>query len=181
VCPKSSQPLLDRGPFFEAPGFPGLKLWKRAFGRDFSAADYVELLKAMAEGKAFHATGLKSAQGREFEADLVLNAEGTKLEIHRPEPKKVKGAKCPKTGKLLLDCGTFFEAPGWPGVRLYKQAFGRAFTAEDYLPILEGWKNGTPIMVEGLVSTKSGKIYSAKLVLDAATKKVRLDFGSAAA
>lgn len=181
VCPKSAQPLLDRGPFFEAPGFPGLKLWKRAFGRDFSAADYVALLKAIADGKPFHATGLKSAQGREFEADLVLNAEGTKLEIHRPEPKKVKGVKCPKTGKLLTDCGNYFEAPGWPGVRLYKQAFGRAFTAEDYLPILEGWKSGTPIVVEGLVSTKSGKVYSAKLVLDEATKKVRLDFGSAAA
>jgi DNA topoisomerase-3 len=178
VCPKSRQPLLDRGPFLEAPGFPGLKLWKRAFGKDFSAADYVALLTAIAEGKPFHATGLKSGQGREFEADLVLNAEGTKLEFHRPEPKKVKGVKCPKSGKLLLDHGIYFEATGWPGVRLYKTAFGRAFTAEDYLPILEGWKTGTPIVVENLVSAKSGKIYSARLVVDS-TNKVRLDFGSA--
>lgn len=180
VCPKSQQPLSDRGPFFEAPGFPGLKLWKRAFGKDFSAMDYIALLTAIAAGKPFHATGLKSGQGREFEADLVLNAEGTKLEFHRPEPKKVKGAKCPKSGKLLLDHGIYFEAPGWPGVRLYKTAFGRAFAAEDYLPILEGWKAGAPIVVENLVSVKSGKIYSAKLVVDAANK-VRLDFGSAAA
>lgn len=181
VCPKSQQPLLDRGPFFEAPGFPGLKLWKHALGKVFSANDYVELLQAIADGKPFHATGLKSGQGREFEADLVLNAESTKLEIHRPEPKKVKGAKCPKTGKLLLDHGTFFEAAGWPGVRLYKNAFGRTFTAQDYLAILEGWKAGAPIVVAGLVSAKSGNEYAAKLVVDPATKKVRLDFGSAAA
>lgn len=178
VCPKSQKPLLDRGPFFEAPGFPGLKLWKQAFGKPFSATDYVELLKAAAEGKPFHATALKSGQGREFEADLVLNAEGTKLEIHRPEPKKVKGAKCPKSGKLLLDHGLYFEAAGWPGVRLYKNAFGRTFTAADYLPILEGWTAGEPVVVAGLVSAKSGNNYSARLVVDPMTKKVRLDFGA---
>jgi DNA topoisomerase-3 len=181
LCPKSGQPLLDRGPFFEAPGFPGLRLWKRAFGRAFTAAEYVELLQAIAAAKPFHATGLKSGQGREFEADLVLNAEGTKLEIHRPEPKKVKGVKCPKSGKLLLDHGGYFEAPGWPEVRLYKQAYGRTFTAEDYLPVLEGWKADQPIVVTGLISAKSGNEYSAKLVLDPATKQVRLDFGSAGA
>lgn len=177
VCPKSQQPLLDRGPFFEAPGFPGLRLWKRAFGRTFSAAEYVALLAAVAAGKPHHVTGMKSGQGREFAADLVLNADGTKLAIHRPEPKKVKGVKCPKSGKLLLDHGTFFEAIGWPGVRLYKNAFGRVFAAEDYLPILEGWKAGTPIVVTGLVSAKTGNAYSAKLVVDPLTKKVRLEFG----
>lgn len=37
ICPKSNEALLDRGPFFEAPGFPGLRLWKSAFGRPWDA------------------------------------------------------------------------------------------------------------------------------------------------
>jgi DNA topoisomerase-3 len=177
VCPKSGQPLLDRGPFFEAPGWPGLRLWKRAFGREFTAAEYVELLTQAAAGKVYHATGLKSGTGREYEADLGVEKDGTKLCLVLPEPTKVKGVKCPKSGKLMLDHGTFFTAPGWPNVRLYKQAFGRAFTAADYVPILQGWDSGVVITVDGLVSTKSGKPYSAKLVLDPATNRVRLDFG----
>ena len=178
VCPKSGQPLLDRGPFFEAPGFPGLRLWKRAFGRAFSAAEYVALLTQVAAGKPYHATDLKSGMGKPYEADLGLDAAGTKLCLVVPEPTKVKGAKCPKTGKLMLDHGTYFVAAGWPKVRLYKQAFGRAFTAADYVPILQGWENGVPITVDGLVSAKSGKPYSAKLVLDPETNRIRPDFGS---
>ncbi len=89
----------------------------------------------------------------------------------------MKGVKCPKTGKLLLDHGTYFIAPGWPKVRLYKQAFGRAFTAADYVPILQGWETGVIITVDGLVSAKSGKTYSAKLILDPETGRIRLDFG----
>ncbi len=177
VCPKSGQPLLDRGPFFEAAGWPGLRLWKRAFGREFTAAEYVALLAAVMAGKPYHAAGLKSGTGRAYEADIGVDAEGTKLCLVLPEPTKVKGVKCPKTGKLLLDHGTYFIAPGWPKVRLYKQAFGRAFTAADYVPILQGWETGVIITVDGLVSAKSGKTYSAKLILDPETGRIRLDFG----
>lgn len=177
VCPKSGQPLLDRGPFFEAPGWPGLRLWKRAFGREFTAAEYAALLAEVAAGRTYHAAGLKSGTGREYEADLGLDEPGTKLRLVLPEPKKVKGAKCPKCGKLLLDHGTHFSAGGWPNVRLYKQAFGRAFTAADYVPILHGWHTGAPITVDGLVSVRTGKTYSAKLVLDAETGRLRPDFG----
>jgi DNA topoisomerase-3 len=177
LCPKSGKPLLDRGPFFEAPGWPGVRLWKRAFGRDFTVAEYVELLTQLAAGKVYHAKGLKSGTGREYEADIGIDAEGKKLCLVLPEPTKVKGAKCPKTGKLMLDHGTFFSVAGWPNVRLYKQAFGRTFTAADYIPILQGWHTGPVITVDGLVSAKSGKSYSAKLILDPETNKVRPDFG----
>lgn len=177
VCPKTGQPLLDRGPFFEAPGWPGLRLWKRAFGREFTAALYVELLTQVHAGKTYHATELKSGTGRTYEAEIGIDADGKKLCFVVPEPKKVKGVKCPKSGKLMLDHGTYFAAPGWPTVRLYKQAFGRAFTAEEYAAILAGWHNGNVITVDGLVSAKSGKPYSAKLILDPETNRVRLDFG----
>ena len=180
VCPKSGQPLLDRGPFFEAPGWPGLRLWKRAFGRDFPASEYVALLTAVLAGKTHHASGLKSGTGRDYEADIGVDSDGKKLCLVMPEPSKVKGVKCPRTGKLLLDHGTYFVAAGWPNVRLYKQAFGRAFTAADYIPILTGWHTAAIVTVDGLVSLKSGKPYSAKLVVDPETNKIRPDFNGPA-
>ena len=110
----------------------------------------------------------------------MLNEAQKKLVIFTPEPTKVKGVKCPKSGKLLLDHGGFFAAPGWPGVKLWKKAFGREFTAEDYVPILQGWKDGAPIAVSGLVSAKSGQTYAAKIALDEKAGKMKLDFGPAA-
>ena len=178
ICPKSKEPLLDRGPFFEAPGWPGVRLWKSAFGRAWEAADFVALLECLVAKKPFHATGLKSSTGnRVYEADLVIDETQKKLVIFTPEPSKVKGVKCPKSGKLMLDCGGYFEAPGWPGVKLWKNAFGKVFAAEDYVPVLQGWKDGAPIEVDGLVSMKSGKVYAAKIVLDEKTGKLKLDFG----
>jgi DNA topoisomerase-3 len=111
------------------------------------------------------------------EADLVIDEAKKKLVIFTPEPTKVKGVKCPKSGKLMSDCGGWFEAPGWPGVRLWKSAFGKTWTAEDYGPVLQGWRDGAPIDVAGLVAAKSGKVYTAKLVLDEQEGKVKLDFG----
>jgi DNA topoisomerase-3 len=178
LCPRSQAPLLDRGPFFEAPGWPGVRLWKSAFGRTWEAADFVALLAAQVANQPYHATGLKSANGnRAYEADLVIDEAQKKLVIFTPEPTKVKGVKCPKSGKLLLDCGGHFEAPGWPGVKLWKNAFGKVFTAADYVPILQGWKDGAPIEVSGLVSAKSGKGYAAKIILDDKAGRMKLDFG----
>lgn len=178
ICPKSQEALLDRGPFFEAAGWPGVRLWKNAFGRAWSAAEFVTLLECLLAKKPFHATGLKSSTGqREYEADLVIDEEKKKLVIFTPEPTKVKGVKCPKSGKLMLDCGGYFEAPGWPGVKLWKNAFGKTFAAADYVPVLQGWKDGAPIEVSGLVSVKSGKTYAAKIALDEKAGKMKLDFG----
>ena len=114
---------------------------------------------------------------RDYAGDLVIDEGTKKLAIFTPEPTKVKGVKCPKSGKLMLDGGGRFEAPGWPGVKLWKNAFGKSFTAEDYVPVLQGWKDGAPIDVAGLVAAKSGKAYTAKLVLDEKAGKVKLDFG----
>ena len=180
VCPKSNEALLDRGPFFEAPGFPGLRLWKSAFGRPWDAPEFVALLESHLAGKPYHAANLKSANGnRAYAADLVLDAALKKIVIHTPDPTKVKGVKCPKSGKLLIDHGNAFEAAGWPAVKLWKTAFGKTFTAEDYVAILQGWKDAKPIDVTALVSAKSGKPYTAKIILEAATGKMKLDFGTA--
>ncbi len=181
VCPKSNEALLDRGPFYEAPGFPGLRLWKSAFGRPWDTPEFVALLESHVAGKPYHAANLKSANGnRTYEAGLILDAALKKIVIHTPDPTKVKGVKCPKSGKLLLDHGNYFEAAGWPAVKLWKNAFGKTFTAEDYVAILQGWKDAKPIDVTGLVSAKSGKSYTAKIILEAATGKMKLDFGGVA-
>jgi DNA topoisomerase-3 len=178
ICPRSKEALLDRGPFFEAAGWPGVRLWKSAFGRAWSAAEFVALLESVLAGKPWHATGLKAATGnRDYEADLTIDEAQKKLVIFTPEPTKVKGVKCPKSGKLMMDCGGWFEAPGWPGVKLWKNSFGKTWTAADYVPVLQGWKDGAPIDVAGLVSAKSGKAYTAKIVLDEKAGKVKLDFG----
>ena len=180
LCPKSKTPLLDRGPFFEAPGFLGIRLWKSAFGRPWDAAEFVTLLEHHVAGKPYPAANLKSANGnRVYAADLIIDETLKKLVIHTPEPTKVKGVKCPKSGKLMLDGGTFFEAPGWPGLKLWKNAFGKTFAAADYVAVLQGWKDGAPIDVTGLVSAKSGKPYTAKIILEEATSKLKLDFGVA--
>ena len=181
LCPKSKTALLDRGPFFEAPGFPGIRLWKSAFGRPWAAAEFVTLLEHHVAGKPYPATNLKSANGsRVYAADLVIDEALKKLLIHTPEPTKVKGTKCPKSGKLMLDGGMFFEAPGWPGLKLWKNSFGKTFSAADYVAVLQGWKDGAPIEVSGLISAKSGKPYTAKISLDEATMKLKLDFGARA-
>ncbi len=178
LCPKTQQALLDRGPFFEAAGWTGVRFWKNAFGKAWSGAEIVALLESVVAGKPFPATGLKSASGgREYAAELTIDEERKKVVIHTPEPKKVKGVKCPKSGKLMFDAGAYFEAPGWPGVRLWKAAFGKTWSAADYVPVLQGWKDGKPIEVGGLVSAKSGKSYAAKLVLEEKTGRVKLDFG----
>lgn len=177
LCPKTQTPLLDRGPFYEAAGFPGVRLWKKSFGREFAAMEWVAFLTAQHAGKPYAATGMKTQTGREFAAELALDPATGKITFHQPEAKKVKGAKCPKTGRLLLDCGKWFEAEGWPGVRLYKNAFGRDFTATDYVAILTGWHNNAPEVVTGLVSRKTGQPYSARLVLDPETKRLKPDFG----
>ena len=172
LCPKSAQPILDRGAAWEAPGYPKVLLWKNAFGRTWSAEEFRELLVTVGEGKAKAYEGLRSRDGRDYSALIGLNAEGSKFVLVEPEATKVKGVKCPKSGKLLLDRGNYFEAPGFPGVRLWKNGFGRTWTAEDYVRLLEGVVAGSPVEFDGLVSKKSGKPYKARLTVDDATKRV---------
>ncbi|MFT3869468.1 MAG: DNA topoisomerase [Nibricoccus sp.] len=176
LCPKSEKPILDRGDCFEAPGFPGVLLWKTAFGRLWEVSEYVELLKAVVAKKPYRADNLVRLDKSTYSADLTIDLESKRIEFHKPEPVKVKDSKCPKTKKPLMDCGNFFEAPGWPGLKLYKSAFGKTFAAVDWIAVLEGWADGQAIIVNGLVSKKTGNTYSARLVFDAANNKVGIEF-----
>ncbi len=176
LCPKAGQPILDRGDCFEAPGFPGVLLWKTAFGRPWEVAEYVALLKAVIEQKPYRADNLVRLDKSNYSADLTIDFTAQRVGFYKPEPVKVKDAKCPKSKKPLMDCGNFFEAPGWPGLKLYKSAFGKTFMPADWIAVLEGWVSGQAIVVSGLVSKKTGNSYSARLIFDAAANKVGIEF-----
>lgn len=176
LCPKAGQPVLDRGDCFEAPGFPGVLLWKTAFGRSWEVAEYVELLKAVLEEKPYRADNLVRLDKSNYSADLSIDFTAKRVDFYKPEPVKVKDAKCPKSKKPIMDCGNYFEAPGWPGLKLYKSAFGKAFTAAEWIAVLEGWVNGQAIVVSGLVSKKTGNTYRGRLVFDSAANKVGIEF-----
>jgi len=176
LCPKAGQPILDRGDCFEAPGFPGVLLWKTAFGRPWEVTEYIELLKAVLEKKPYRANNLVRLDKSNYSADLAIDFIAKRVEFYKPEPVKLKDAKCPKSKKAVMDCGNYFEAPGWPGLKLYKTAFGKAFTVEEWVAILDGWVNGKAIVVSGMVSKKTGNTYSGRLVFDAAANKVGIEF-----
>lgn len=177
LCPKSGQPILDRGAAWEAPGLPGALLWKGAFGRSWSAEEFRELLAEISAGKAKRYEDLKTREGRAYSALIGWNAESNKFSLVEPEPVKVKGMKCPKSGKLLLDRGNHFEAPGFPGVRLWKDAMGRSWTAEDYVRLLDGVVRGAPALFEGLVSKRTGKAYKARLTVDETARRIVVVLG----
>lgn len=179
LCPKTGQPILDRGAAWEAPGYPKALLWKNAFGRTWSAEEFRDLLVSIGEGKAKTFENLRSRDGRDYAAAIGLNGETNKFSLIEPEATKVKGVKCPKSGKLLLDRGMFFEAPGFPGVRLWKQAFGRGWTAEDYVTLLAGVVAGEPVEFGGLVSKNSGRSYKARLTVDEQARRVAAIFDRA--
>lgn len=174
LCPKSAQPILDRGAAWEAPGFAGTLLWKECFGRRWTSEDFRELLAAVAAGKPKSYDDLTTRSGRIYSAMLGLDAETHKVVIIEPEAKKVKGMKCPKCDKLLLDRGAYFESPGYPGVRFWKNAFGRTWPAEDVVRLIQGVVDQAPVEFTDLVSQRTQKPYSAKLTIDEAAKKVVL-------
>ena len=174
LCPKSAQPILDRGAAWEAPGFAGTLLWKQCFGRQWSAADFRELLEAVAQGTPRKYDNLTTRNGQTYSAMLGLDEAAHKIVIVEPEPKKLKGIKCPKCGKLLLDRGAYLESPGFPGVRFWTTAFGRPWTAEDVVRLIQGVVDNAPVEFTDLVSQRTQKPYTARLTIDETAKKVVL-------
>jgi DNA topoisomerase-3 len=111
-----------------------------------------------------------------YSADLAIDFTAKRIGFYKPEPVKLKDAKCPKSKKPIMDCGNYFEAPGWPGLKLYKTAFGKVFTVDDWIAILESWANGQGMVVSGLVSKKTGNPYSGRLFFDSAANRVGIEF-----
>jgi len=174
LCPKSGKQMLDRGAYFESQGFAGQLVWKHALGRKWTAEDFRELLEAFLQGTPKKYDDLASRSGQTYSAMLGIDAATRKIAIVEPEAMKVKGVICPKSGKLILDRGAYFESPGFAGVRFWKNAFGRTWTAEDVVRLIQGVVDGAPAEFTDLVSQRTKKPYSARLTIDESAKKVVL-------
>jgi len=180
ICPKSNEALLDRGPFFEASGFPGLRLWKSAFGRPCGRR---RVRRAPHEPPRRQTVPRRESEIRDWQPHLRGRPRSRRRaqETRHPRPRAHEGERhqMPEVRQAPPRRRDVLRSPGWPGVKLWKTAFGKTFTAADYVPILQGWKDNAPIDVTGLVSAKSGKPYTAKIVLDTPSSKMKLDFGAA--
>jgi len=82
---------------------------------------------------------------------------------------------CPLSGEPVLDAGGFWEFPGFPGVRFYKELSGRTFSLEEMVSILEGASKE----FSGFHSKKTGKDFSAGLVYDPGTRRLKFVFSDA--
>ncbi len=174
LCPKSAQPIIDRGAAWEAPGFPGTLLWKTCYGRTWSAEDFRSLLEAFLAGTPRRYEDLTTRTGQPYAAMLGVDEAAKKIVIVEPEAKKLKGIKCPKCGKLLLDREAYFESPAFPGVRFWKNAFGRTWAPEDVVRLIQGVVDNVPAEFTDLVSQRTKRPYSARLTIDETAKKVVL-------
>jgi DNA topoisomerase III len=173
LCPKSKKPMIDRGEAFEAPGFEGTLLWKNAFGRAWTASDYARLLEGVVANQPVEFKELVSKEGRTYSAPLTLDPKAKKVVIHAIE-EKLKGVKCPKSKKDVIDRGKFWICPGWPNLKLYKESLGRTWTIEQYLEILSANLADNVQYIDGLVG-KSGRPFSAKLKISSETAE-RFEF-----
>lgn len=90
-------------------------------------------------------------------------------------------AVCPRSGKRLVDYGTYYRAAGWPRLRLYKEVSGRTMRPEEYaaaLAALDGKGGGEPPSFE-FRSAAKGAAFRAGFRLEA--DRLTLSFASAGA
>lgn len=78
-CPKSGEPVDDRGTFYAFPGFPKLYCSKELFGRRMSAEDYVSILVEPGEKVRFGE--FLSKKGNPYSAYLYYNKDENKIKI----------------------------------------------------------------------------------------------------
>lgn len=70
-CPRTKEPVEDRGSYWFVPGWPKLRLYKTAFGKTWKLAEYLAVLESNLAGKPMLVTGLLSKANKPYEAMLV--------------------------------------------------------------------------------------------------------------
>jgi len=94
-CPKSGEPVDDRGKYFAFPGFPNLFCPKEMFGRRMTAEDYVQILSN--PGKPQRFGEFISKKGNPYTASLKYNTEENRINLEFDDKKgkslKAKSAK----------------------------------------------------------------------------------------
>lgn len=156
-CPESGGEVTDRGSYWEFPGFPSGRFYKKIASRSMTFEEMCAILK----GEDVVYSGFLSKKGQEFSAGLKLDRESLKLGFHFSE--KVGGASVEvktKSGDQVFDCGGYWEFPGVTG-KFWKKIAKRVMTLEEYSLLIKEKKTG---VFDGFIST-ANKPFSAALVL----------------
>ena len=180
-CPKCGAAMVDDGGKLSCRNGCGFSLWKSCWGHALTEEEIGALLGGGRTGVISGFVSPKS--GKSFDAALRLDKESWKIVPVFPEGKdesgdrKQEGAsveslhRCPSCGKPLLESDSHFECQC--GFRLWKSTFGHRFCKEDLLRLLRGEKT---LWIDGLVSPRTKKTFSARFTMDAKTGKLDMEF-----
>jgi len=174
-CRKCSATITVNGRFYECAGCD-FKLWNEVAGRRLSDAEVETLLK---DGKTSVLSGFTSRLGKKFSAKLRFNAENSKVEFEYDdhtsadsETKRIT-AVCPRTA-----CGSPIEMRGKAYActacefKVWSEIASRKLSPSEAENLIGKGHTG---LLTGFVN-KSGRRFSAKLKLNAATGKVDFEF-----
>lgn len=106
LCPKTGKPVDDRETYYQFPGYPNVRCWKRERNRLMTAADYVQVFQNP-EGVIFD-NFISHRTSKPFSARLRFNAAENKFDLvfderpagsapaPKPAPKAAPKADAPK-------------------------------------------------------------------------------------
>jgi hypothetical protein len=128
-CPKSGQPVIDKGSYFAFPGFPGLAFHQKICGTPIGVEEYGYLLSHVGEPDQEHK--FVSKEGKPFKARLVFT--GSRIEFFRVLDHT---ALCPKTNKpaSITEKAIYFE--GYVKFPFWVEFHFRLFSAQDWVKVL---------------------------------------------
>ena len=162
-------------------------IWKAVAGREFSAAEAESLL---ADKETAVLEGFRSKLGREFSAKTVLRKDGEgvwravfdfgappeRLSAEEIRQKDEIGA-CPKCGAPVRDAGGAYMCEKKPesacDFSLGRRLLQREMRPEEVKTLL---REGKTALLEGFISQKNRRKFSARLTFDLAAKDGKLGF-----
>ena len=161
-------------------------IWKAVAGREFSTAE-AEIL--MAGKKTALLEGFRNKMGREFSAEMILKKDDKGAlrpafdfgEITPPSPEEMKEKEevgaCPKCGAPVRDAGMVYmcekKPEGGCEFSLGRRLLQREMRPEEVKMLL---REGKTAMLQGFVSQKTRRPFSARLTFDLAAKDGKLGF-----
>jgi DNA topoisomerase-3 len=163
LCPVSGGAVLDKGSFWEFPGYPNARFYKTVASRQMSFEEICEVLS----GSERIFDGFVSKKGAKFSAGLKWDKEAQRLSFSfAGSREKVVSELCPRSGEPIRDCGGFWEFPGL-AAKFWKTMAKRPMRLDEYISLA---RDGKTAVLDGFVSTSSGKSFSASLVLEPSGK-----------
>jgi DNA topoisomerase-3 len=86
-------------------------------------------------------------------------------------PASVGGSKsldimCPKSGKPIQEGGKFYKFPGYPKLACWKNLWGRDFTIEEWIQVIEAYMKAEELTFPGFSSKDGSQVYEGKVYLN---------------